>query len=207
MGNGKWETRNEKTTTDPTNNMLPPFTKLSDGILTLHLIAPDSLASVIAQVQQYEEAEYFTHELSTHYVPRYDAQGRRNRWGFYATMENELVGFSLLGVNSWEDKRGYTGVDTLPHQRGKRIAPASKPHLFYLAFHLLGLNRIETGCFVRNESSRRSIEKTPGFVFEGILRQFAWDSITGRFEDELRYSILREEWATLYNAEPIKVIS
>lgn len=197
---------NEKTATNAINEMIPPFTGLRDDTLTLHLITPDTLATVLDQVQQYEEAEYFIHEVSTHYVPRYDAQGRRNRWGFYAMLDHELVGFSLLGVSSWEDKRGYTGADTLPHHRGKRIAPASKPHLFYLAFHLLGLNRIETGCFVRNESSRRSIEKTPGFVFEGVLRQFAWDSVTGRFEDELRYSILREEWATLYQADAIEVI-
>jgi ribosomal-protein-serine acetyltransferase len=189
------------------DNLIPSFTALRDDTITLHLITPDNLAMLLEKVQHYEEAEYFTHEVSTHYVPRYDAKGRRNRWGFYATMENEIVGFSLLGVNSWEDKRGYTGADTLPHQRGKRIAPASKPHLFYLAFHLLGLNRIETGCFARNESSRRSIEKTPGFVFEGVLRQFAWDSVTGRFEDELRYSILRGEWATLYDTEAIEIIS
>lgn len=189
------------------DELIVPFSALRDNTITLHLITPDNLATVLAQVQPYEESEYFTHEVSTHYVPRYDAHGRRNRWGFYATMDGELMGFSLLGVSSWEDKRGYTGADTLPHQRGKRIAPASKPHLFYLAFHLLGLNRIETGCFVRNESSRRSIEKTPGFVFEGILRQFAWDRVTGRFEDELRYSILREEWARLYQADAIEIIA
>jgi ribosomal-protein-serine acetyltransferase len=189
------------------DEILSSFTALQNSTLTLNLITPENLESILERVNQYEEADYFTREVSAHYMPRYDSKGRRNRWGFYATRNGELVGFSLLGVNSWEDKRGYTGADTLPHQRGNRIAPAAKPHLFYLGFHLLGLNRIETGCFVRNEASRRSIEKTPGFVFEGTLRQFAWDSVTGRFEDELRYAILRETWERLYSPEDIVLIS
>lgn len=189
------------------NEMTLPFQALRHQNVTLHLITADNMAALLEQVVRYDEADYFTNEISSHYTPRYDGQGQRNRWGFYTTLNNELAGFSLLGVNSWEDKRGYTGADTLPHMRGKRIAPSGKPLLFYLGFHLLGLNRIETGCFVRNESSRRSIEKTPGFVFEGILRQFAWDSVTGRFEDELRYAILREEWAKLYPTEAVTLIA
>lgn len=186
--------------------MTSAFSALQHGPLVLHLITPENLATVMDKIRGDEEAEYFSQEIATHYVPRYDAQERRNRWGFYTTQNETLVGFSLLGVSSWEDKRGYTGADTLPRWRGKGVAPASKPHLFYLGFQLLALNRIETGCFVRNDSSRRSIEKTPGFVFEGVLRQFAWDTVTQRFEDELRYAILQETWAELYPVEAVTVI-
>jgi RimJ/RimL family protein N-acetyltransferase len=58
-----------------------------------------------------------------------------------------------------------------PRKKGKAVSK-KWIKLFYLAFHLSGLNRIETGYFARNESLRRSIEKTLGFVFEGIFRQF-----------------------------------
>jgi RimJ/RimL family protein N-acetyltransferase len=74
--------------------------------------------------------------------------------------------------------------------RGRGVAPASKPLLLRLGFGALGLNRIETGCFVSNLASRRSIEKTPGFRLEGTLRQYGRNA-RGEFEDELRYAILR----------------
>lgn len=188
------------------NEIVPSFTRLQNDMVTLHLITSNNLNLILEQISNYHEASYFRSEITAHYTPRYDTKGRRNRWGFYTTQNDELVGFSLLGINSWDDKRGYTGADTLPHQRGKRIAPASKPHLFYLGFYLLGLNRIETGCFVRNDASRRSIEKTPGFVFEGTLRQYAWDRVTKRFEDELRYAILRDTWQALYDPNDITLV-
>ena len=85
--------------------------------------------------------------------------------------DGELAGLSLLGIDDWKQSRGYTGADTLAHMRGKGVAPRSKPHLFYLAFEILGLNRLETGCFVSNLASKKSIEKTAGFQFEGIKRE------------------------------------
>lgn len=187
-------------------NIPPTFSALRHGGITLHLISLDNMPSLLEQVAALGEPAYFDNELSQHYIPKYDGEGRRTKWGFYAERDGELSGFSLLGVSSWGDKRGYTGADTLPHKRGQALAPQSKPHLFFLGFHLLGLNRIETGCFARNTSSRRSIEKTPGFVFEGTLRQYAWDDVTERFEDELRYSILREDWERLYDAGTVEVI-
>jgi ribosomal-protein-serine acetyltransferase len=59
---------------------------------------------------------------------------------------------------------------------------------------------------VSNTASRRSIEKTPGFVYEGTLRKFARNE-QGEFEDELRYAILHEDWAKLYNPDEIEVIT
>jgi len=126
--------------------------------------------------------------------------------GFYATLDGVLAGMSLLGIDSWRNRRGYTGADTLTHMRGRGLAPGSKPHLFYLGFHMLGLNRIETGCFVSNLSSKRSIEKTPGFVHEGIFRKSSLND-DDVFEDEHRYGILRTDWEHLYDPTQIEVIS
>ncbi len=88
---------------------------------------------------------------------------------------------------------------------GKGVAPRSKPHLFYLAFEILGLNRIETGCFVSNIASKKSIEKTAGFEFEGTTRQSGLND-NGEFEDEYRYAILRQDWVKLYDKTRIDVI-
>jgi ribosomal-protein-serine acetyltransferase len=190
-------------TSDPTN---PTFSALRHGDITLHLITEENLPTLIEDVAQYEEADDFQYELRHHYAPAYDKEGRRTAYGFYATVNNELMGFSLLNVDDWENKIGSTGADTLPHQRGKGIAPKSKPHLYYLAFHLLGLNRIETGTSVSNVASQRSLAKTPGIVYEGLFREAEWNEETEEFEDVLRYAILRRDWATLYNAAEIEVI-
>jgi ribosomal-protein-serine acetyltransferase len=85
------------------------------------------------------------------------------------------------------------------------VAPASKPLLFRLGFGELGLNRIETGCFVSNQASKRSIEKTAGFRLEGTLREYGRNA-RGGFEDELRCAILRRDWLELYDPREVEVL-
>lgn len=198
------------TTTDHKSNKrmsmtVMTFSALRRKAITLHLINGDNFPNVRHMFTGFPDSAYMLKEMDESYIPQYDSDGRRTVYGFYSFLDDELAGASLLGISDWDELRGYTGADTLQHMRGRRIAPDSKPHLFYVGFHLLGLNRIETGCLVSNRSSQRSIEKTPGFQFEGILRSFARNE-RGEFEDELRYAILREDWLKLYNPNEIKVI-
>lgn len=79
------------------------------------------------------------------------------------------------------------------------------PHLFYPAFELLGLNRVETGCLVSNTASKRSTEKTAGFQFEGVARESGLNG-QGEFEDQYLYAILRRDWFRLYDASQVKVL-
>lgn len=176
----------------------PTFAGLRIGPIELHLITHDNAAELRERLSRYPDGDYMLSELEESYLPTQDREGRTNKYGFYTTLNGELAGMSLLGISRWPDLRGYTGADTLEHMRGRGVAPGSKPHLFYLGFHLLGLNRIETGCFVSNLSSKRSIGKTPGFIFEGTLRQYGRNT-QGQFEDEYRYAILRDDWLRLYN--------
>lgn len=118
---------------------------------------------------------------------------------------DELAGATLLTVDSWEELAGSTGADVLRHMRGRGVTPRSKPHLFYLAFELLGLNRVATGCRLSNISSQRSIEKTVGFEFEGIMRESGHND-AGEFEDERLYAILRRDWLRLYDKTHVRVI-
>ncbi len=183
----------------------PAFRALQSDDLTLHLIEETDIERLEELIDAIDERDYFLKELHKSYRPDFDNHGRRIRYGFYSEQESEVVGLSLLVVSSWEHRRGYTGADTFPHMRGQRIAPRSKPHLFYLAFELLHLNRVETGCLVSNESSRRSIEKTPGFVFEGTLREYSHVG-EDQYEDELRWAILRRDWLKLYDPADVRVI-
>lgn len=182
------------------------FIALRSGPITLHLIEENNLPEVRSMLEGFADSGYMLGELEGSYVPKFDEAGRRIKYGFYSVLDGELAGLSLLGVSSWKDRRGYTGADTFTHMRGRGVAPGSKPHLFYLAFEVLGLNRLETGCFASNTSSKRSIEKTAGFELEGVLREYGLNA-AGRFEDEYRYSILKRDWLRLYDKTSVEVIT
>lgn len=180
------------------------FKALYADSITLHLINEENLVEVRSLFQGFPDSEAMLSYLEKSYVPQYRDE-IRTKYGFYSMLNDELAGLSLLGISSWRDKRGYTGADTLLHMRGRGVAPRSKPHLFFLAFEILGLNRVETGCLVSNFASKRSIEKTAGFQFEGILREYSLNE-AGEFEDEYRYAILRKDWLKFYDKSAITVI-
>lgn len=174
----------------------------SDSI-TLHLIDEDNLADVCILFQGYPDSRDMLQELLRHYLPQYEI-GKRTNYGFYVLLDDQLAGMTLLTVDSWPERIGSTGADMFAHMRGRGVAPRSKPHLFYLAFELLGLNRVTTGCLISNESSKRSIEKTAGFQFEGITRESGINE-EGEFEDEYIYAILKRDWRTLYDTSQIQI--
>lgn len=180
------------------------FTALSCDSITLHLINEDSLPEVVSLLQGYPDSREMLAELLRHYVPRYE-QGRRTTFGFYSLLGSEVAGLALLTVDSWETLTGSTGADIFQHMRGRGITPRSKPHLFYLAFEMLGLHRVATGCLVSNQSSKRSIEKTRGFRLEGVLRESGRND-AGEWEDEYLYAILRPEWSQLYDKTQVRVL-
>jgi ribosomal-protein-serine acetyltransferase len=176
----------------------------SDSI-TLFLINENNVDEVRFMFRGFDDSEGMILEMNENYLPEYE-NGKRVKYGFYTLLENELAGMSLVGIDSFKEQKGYTGADTLLHMRGKGVAPRSKPHLFYLAFELLGLNRLSTGCLISNQASKRSIEKTPGFIFEGVSRESGIND-KGEFEDEYLYAILRKNWQKLYDKTKIKVIN
>jgi len=179
-------------------------TALYSDSITLHLINDENLPDVRSMLRGFPDSSSMIEELNSSYIPRID-DGRRVRYGFYATLDGQLAGLSLLDVDDWGTLTGSTGADTLLHMRGKGVAPRSKPHLFYLAFEMLRLNRVETGCFVSNIASKKSIEKTVGFRFEGRSRQSGLND-EGVLEDEYHYAILREDWERFYDKKRIEVI-
>ncbi|WP_375433886.1 GNAT family N-acetyltransferase [uncultured Hymenobacter sp.] len=181
------------------------FKALQADSITLYLINDDNLAEVYALFQGHPDSRSMVEELLRNYLPAYD-KGQRTNYGFYSMLGTELAGMALLTVDSWEERTGSTGADIFEHMRGRGITPRSKPHLFYLAFELLGLNRVATGCRVSNLSSKRSIEKTVGFQFEGLMRESGVND-QGEFEDEYLYAILRRDWLTLYDKSQVRVLT
>ncbi len=180
------------------------FKALSSGSVVLHLITEENAATVITMFSGFPDSKELIAEIKENYLPEYEDE-KQIQYGFYTLLNNELAGLSLLSVDSFKECIGSTGADTLMHMRGKGVAPGSKPHLFYLAFELLQLNRVETGCLVSNLSSKRSIEKTPGFQLEGIQRESGINE-KGEFEDQYIYSILKRDWLKLYDKTKVEVI-
>lgn len=180
------------------------FRAIHSDSITLYLINEDNAVEVRAMFEGFADSDYMLSEIEESYLPEFDETGRRTKYGFYSLLNEELAGLSLLGVDCWKNSRGYTGADTLIHMRGKGVAPRSKPHLFYLAFEILKLNRLETGCFVSNMASKKSIEKTVGFQFEGATRQSGLND-AGEFEDEYRYAILQQDWVKHYDKTHIEI--
>lgn len=180
------------------------FKALHADSITLHLITDENLDEVLALFQGFPDSEEMIAELCENYVPKVEA-GKLVRYGFYITHGTELAGMTLLAIDDWRSLAGSTGADIFLHQRGKGFAPRSKPHLFYLAFEMLGLNRVVTGCFVSNLASKKSIEKTIGFEYEGTARQSGIND-AGLFEDEHIYAILRQDWLKHYDKTKVEVI-
>ncbi|OON67709.1 GNAT family N-acetyltransferase [Hymenobacter sp. CRA2] len=180
------------------------FRALTSDFITLHLINEDNLPEIFTLFQGFPDSAPMLKELMRNYLPRYE-RGQRTNFGFYSLLDGQLAGMTLLSVDSWEERSGSTGADVFEHMRGRGVTPRSKPHLFYLAFELLGLNRVATGCRVSNLASKRSIEKTRGFQFEGVMRESGLND-QGEFEDELLYAILRRDWEQLYSPAAVTVV-
>ena len=180
------------------------FRALRSDSITLHLITEDNFDEVCSLFQGFPDSFELLEEIRENYVPRLE-EGRRMRYSFYATLEDEFAGVTLLEVDSGDALTGSTGADVLLHMRGKGVAPRSKPHLFYLAFELLSLNRVETGCFISNLASKKSIEKTRGFMLEGTSRQSGRND-EGQLEDEHFYAILKQDWQKLYDKSRVEVL-
>ena len=180
------------------------ITGLHSDAITLYLINEDNATTVSNMFKGFPDSEEMVNELNKNYLPEYE-NSKRTKFGFYTMFNGVLAGMSLLGVDSFTERKGYTGADTFLHMRGKGVAPGSKPHLFYFGFEILGLNRLATGCLISNVASKRSIEKTPGFIFEGISRESGLND-EGELEDEYLYAILRKDWLRLYDKSHVKVI-
>ncbi len=147
----------------------PNLNGLKSKNLTLHLVQTEQIPEIEQIFGGFSDSSELLEEFHNSYLPRFEA-GRRMRYGFYMQLEGKLAGFCLLDIDDLETRTASVGTDLLEHMRGLQIAPQSKAHLFYLAFELLGLNRVETGCFVSNIASKKSIEKTLGFIYEGKSR-------------------------------------
>ncbi len=85
---------------------------------------------------------------------------------------------------------GISIGETSCHNRG--YGTEAVRMLLRFGFEELNLNRVQLSVLANNPRGIRAYQKA-GFVQEGCLRQAVYRD--GRYEDEYRFAVLREEWA------------
>ena len=69
--------------------------------ITLHLINDDNFEQVKELFSGFPDSSEMHHELEHSYQPKPETE-RRSRYGFYAVLNDQLAGLSLLEVDNWE---------------------------------------------------------------------------------------------------------
>jgi RimJ/RimL family protein N-acetyltransferase len=114
--------------------------------------------------------------------------------------QDRLIGTTGLNQIDWRARRAVFGIcvgDVDFQSRGYGIE-AVRLVLRY-GFEELNLNRIALSVFSHNLRAIRCYQKA-GFVHEGCLRE-AWFQ-GGRYLDEYKFAILRDEWAEGRGRQP-----
>ncbi len=139
------------------------------------------------------------HPYPKHHALRFWLRTRLTRWRTmsvdFAVAYRKTARFlgmvHLLHVD-WRDRSAELACWIARRQQGLGFASEAIPLMCRYGFEALGLHKIWTRLFAGNAASRRVTEKC-GFAFEGRLRHSAFKD--GRWREELRYGLRREDWA------------
>lgn len=115
-------------------------------------------------------------------------------WCLILQGEHSMIGECIY----WNFDPGFhcaeIGYELHPAFWNQGIMSETLSAVLAYGFNELGLHRIEANPLAENEPSCRLLLKL-GFKFEGNLRQRHF--FRGRFEDQLYYGLLKEEWQKL----------
>ncbi len=118
--------------------------------------------------------------------------GTSFRWGiFLRESPSVMIGTAALHYWSPENRRVELGADLHRDYHSRGIVTEVTSSLIEIAFHTMGVNRIELRCHPENTGSI-VIAKKLGFSYEGTLRQYVFVPGKG-LVDEAVYSLLSDE--------------
>jgi RimJ/RimL family protein N-acetyltransferase len=171
--------------------MIPPA-PLSDGVVTLRAPEERDLAAIERGLLDADVIAAFGRATDT---ARGLLQLNRDRWqrGDAATFAicddaDRCVGHVFINLGA--DRRGTIGYWLLPEARGRGHATRAVRLVSRWAYEEVDVARLGLLAAVSNRPSQR-VAELAGFVREGVLRSYA--EIDGRREDEVCYSLLRDE--------------
>lgn len=104
---------------------------------------------------------------------------------------NELIGSINLHGIDWSNSQASMGYYLAKTLQGKGIMYKAAKGMIRIAFHDLGLNRVEIRCGKKNTKSQ-AIPSKLGFHAEGMIRDGEY--LNGHFHDLIVYGLLAREW-------------
>jgi len=112
-------------------------------------------------------------------------------FGIASKDNNEIIGMISLMDLDWENKNAEIGYWLAREYQGQKIMPEAISLILNFGFKKIKLQRIYARVMNINIKSANLLEKF-GFKFEGKLRKNNYRK--GRWMDELRYSMLKNEF-------------
>ncbi len=129
-----------------------------------------------------------------------DTLGKQHKTAYsfiiFDKQSNEAVGCTSYGninFNSEKLEIGWTWYGKKFQSTG--LNKACKYELLKYGFEEIGLRRVQFSADLENLKSQKAIEKL-GAVREGVFRNNYIDSL-GNSKDDVYYSIIKEDWATV----------
>lgn len=119
-------------------------------------------------------------------------KGSALMWAMVERSSGTVIGECCLWNIDPQVHRAELGVELRPDRWHQGLAREALVEMIAFGFQALGLHRIEADHLEGNLSSQRLLTGL-GFRLEGTLRDR--HKVEGRVVDELRYGLLRSEWA------------
>ncbi len=117
-------------------------------------------------------------------------------FGIASKDNNEIIGMISLMDVDWENKKAEIGYWLAKKYQGRKIMPEAISLILNFGFKKLKLHRIYAKVMHFNKRSANLLEKF-GFKYEGRLRKTHHRK--GKWLDELRYSMLKNEFKIYIN--------
>ncbi|WP_242193650.1 MULTISPECIES: GNAT family protein [unclassified Pseudomonas] len=110
--------------------------------------------------------------------------------GMHLRETGELIGMVSLRINA-RHHYGHLGYWVAAHRRNAGYAAEAARAVMDFGFTELGLQRVGSRCFGRNQESARVMQKI-GLHYEGCLREAFFKN--GVYEDLLTFASVRGDW-------------
>lgn len=114
-------------------------------------------------------------------------------YSIFLEKDNTFIGCAEIEIFQKNPFGGHgeIGYFLLPESWGKGYATEIAKQLLEIGFEQIGLHRLCASCHIDNKKSEHIMKKI-GMTKEGQLRKVRFKN--GDWHDELRYSVLKEEW-------------
>lgn len=168
------------------------FTK--DDFALFYSVFSNELVMNYALIDKFETKEsilpYFNKVLANNETIK---DRKAYEYAIFHKDSNEFIGFAdvEIYIQNSHGGNGEIGYFMLPEHWGKGYATEIATTMLTICFNHIKLHRVCASCNINNKSSENIMKKI-GMKKEGVFKKARFKH--GEWVDELRYSILIEEW-------------